>query len=227
MSVTIYHAEARRSERVAWLLEEINFPYELVFKPGDVMGSFGPIREAGHAYPMAPVVRDGEDVLIESAAILETLLNRYAPVSAIRPPITAREHAKYLEWLHFAESTAFPRFQQEMINRALPPAKTPEAQARRFGGSARILQYIEDTLAKQPYLAGKDFSAADIQNHFVIRIGLSAAANRRGVPALLLQPDAECYAPYPAIKSYMDRLAERPPFKRMMEKTMPTGFPAI
>jgi len=226
MTITIYHAEARRSERVAWLAEEIGLPYELVFTPGDVLGSFGPLRATRHPVPMAPVVRDGDDLMIESAAILETLLNRYGE-DRLRPPPSAREHAVYLEWLHFAESTAFPRFQQELINRALPPAKTPEAQARRFGGSARVLGYVETTLGERPYLAGQDFTAADIQNHFVLRIGLSAAANRRGVPSLLLQPDAGCFEPYPAIAAYMQRLGERPAFQRMMAATMPQGWPAI
>jgi glutathione S-transferase len=226
MTITIYHAEARRSERVAWLLEELGHPYELVFTPGDVMGSVTHLRSTGHGFPMAPVVRDDDELLIESAAILETLLNRYGG-DKLRPPTSAREHAAYLEWLHYAESTAFPRFQNEMVQRALPPAKTPEAQARREGGSKRVLDYIEARLGQQPYLAGPDFTAADIQMHFVLRIGLSAAANRRGVPSFLLQPDAECYAPYPNITAYMKRLEARPAFQRMMAATMPQGWPAV
>jgi glutathione S-transferase len=226
MTTIIYHAEARRSERIAWLLEELDRPYELVFKPGDVVGSFDPLRATGHPFPMAPVVQDGEDLMIESAAILETLLNRHGE-GRLRPPLGSTEHVRYLEWLHFAESTAWPRIQQEFINRALPPAKTPEAEARRFGGSDRVLKYYDATLADRPYLAGDDFTAADIQNHFIIRLGLSAAANRRGVPSKLLQPDAEAFAPYPAVADYMSRLGERPAFQRMMKITMPQGWPAI
>ena len=187
MTTIIYHAEARRSERIAWLLEELDRPYELVFKPGDVVGSFDPLRATGHPFPMAPVVQDGEDLMIESAAIMETLLNRHGD-GRLRPPVGSKAHVRYLEWLHFAESTAWPRIQQEFINRALPPAKTPEAQAHRFGGADRVLKYYDATLAARPYLAGPDFTAADIQNHFIIRLGVSAAANRRGVPSLLLSP---------------------------------------
>jgi glutathione S-transferase len=226
MTIIIYHAEARRSERVAWLLEELGQPYELIFTPGDVMASATGLRASGHGFPMAPIVRDGDDLLIESGAILETLLNRYGN-GALRPPVASREHATYLEWLHFAESSAFPRFQQEMIQRALPPAKTPEAQARRTGGSARVLRYIENTLADRTYLVGSEFTAADIQMHFVVRIGLSAAAARRGVPSALLQPDEECFTPYPHITKYMAQLSERPAFQRMMKATMPQGWPAI
>ena len=226
MTTTIYHAEARRSERVAWLLEELGLPYDLVFTPGDVVGSVAQAKTSGHGFPMAPVVRDGDDVMIESAAILETLLNRHGG-ERLRPAVSAPDHPAYLEWLHFAESTAFPRFQMELVQRALPPAKTPEAQARRVGGSDKVLTYIENRLATHPYLAGDEFTAADIQMHFVLRIGLSVAANRRGVPSHLLQPDAECYAPYPHIAAYMQRLAERPAFQRMMAATMPQGWPAI
>jgi glutathione S-transferase len=82
-----------------------------------------------------------------------------------------------------------------MINRALPPSKDSERQARRFGGSDRVLRYVDNTLAQRPFLAGQDFTAADIQNHFVIRLGLSGAANRRGVPSALLQPDASATPP--------------------------------
>ena len=37
--VTIYHIEGRRSFRVIWLCEELGIPYELVFRPADVLGS--------------------------------------------------------------------------------------------------------------------------------------------------------------------------------------------
>jgi glutathione S-transferase len=226
MTVTIYHAEARRSERIVWLLEELGLPYELVFRAGDVMGSFGPLRATGHKFPMAPVVQDGDDLMIESAAIMETLLNRYGE-GRLRPALTAPEHPAYLEWLHFAESSAWPRIQQEFINRGLPPSDDPERQSRRFGGSHRVLRYIDGTLAARPYLAGSEFTAADIQNHFIVRLGVSSAANRRGVPSLLLQPDAECFAPYPNIAAWMQRLQDRPAFQRMMAATMPQGWPAI
>jgi glutathione S-transferase len=226
MTITIYHAEARRSERIAWLCEELDLAYELVFKPGDVLGSFEPIRATGHGFPVAPLARDGDDLLVESAAIMETLLNRHGG-GRLRPAVGGPEHAAYLEWLHFAESSAFPRITQEMISRALPPAKTAEAQARRVGGTARVLSYIEAALARRPYLAGAQFTAADIQMHFVARFGLSVAAGRRAVPSIMLQPDAECLAPWPAIAGWLGRLQARPAFQRMMKTSMPLGWPVL
>ena len=59
--IKIHHMEARRSERVSWLLEELAVPYELSFTPGDVMASAA-LMQGAHPTPMAPVVEDGGDV---------------------------------------------------------------------------------------------------------------------------------------------------------------------
>jgi glutathione S-transferase len=225
MAITVYHAEARRSERVAWLLEELEEPYELSFTPGDVFASVMALKKIGHPFGMAPVVRDGEELLIESGAILETLLNRYGK-GRLRPALDAPNHHAYLEWLHFAEATAFQRFEKEMVLRALGAPKSPEQAARRgVGASAAVLRYVDGTLAAKPYLTGPDFTAADIQMQFVLRIGVSVAAERRGPPTTLLQPDDGAYAPYPNLKRYVDALSERPGYRRMMQKTMPLGWP--
>ncbi len=225
--IVIHHAEARRSERVAWLLEELGVAYELRFTPGDVIGSVRKLQaESGHGYGMAPVVEDGDLKLIESAAILETLLNRHGD-SRLRPALTSPDHPAYLEWLHFAEGTAMPRFTLEVVQRGLPPAKTAEEQARREGASAKILAYVDKTLARTPYFAGQEFSAADIMMQFPLRIGASIAAGRKGYPAKLLQPPPECFAAYPNVGAFLDRVAARPAFQRMMTATMPQGWPSI
>ena len=217
--IKIYHVEARRSERVAWLLEELGLPYELVFKPGDVMGSVG-MMQGVHPHAMAPTVVDGDDVLIESGAILETLLNRYGE-GRLRPAVSAPEHARYLEWLHFAEGSFMPRTILEIYQLIEPPA----AGEPRTGASARILKYIDETLAASSYLAGDDFTAADINMHFAIRMGLAIANKEVGGAPVILQPSEAAFAPYPHIKAYMDRLSARPAFKRMMATTMPQGWP--
>ena len=37
--LTIYHLEGRRSERIVWLMEELQMPYKLVFERGSLAGS--------------------------------------------------------------------------------------------------------------------------------------------------------------------------------------------
>ena len=58
--ITIYHIEGRRSERVAWLLEEIGgMPYELDYVAGDILGSLLKLEKT-HETRMAPILKDGE-----------------------------------------------------------------------------------------------------------------------------------------------------------------------
>lgn len=77
--ITIYHLEGRRSERIVWLMEELGLPYKLVFTRGDLAKSMAAIRAVNPGMPVAPTVTIGNEVMTESGAIIETIINRYAP----------------------------------------------------------------------------------------------------------------------------------------------------
>jgi glutathione S-transferase len=222
--IIIYHIESRRSERVVWLLEELGVKYELRFVPGDLVSSRAQMLASGHPYAMAPVVRDGDQWLVESGAILETLLNRYGH-GRLRPAPESPDHPAYLQWLHFAEGTLLARSQQEAMVRLVPPEQAQHFPPRK-DASLRIAKYIDDTLADRPWFAGVEFSAADIMMHYPLRICLSIAAGRDGTPVVLIQPDAQCVAPYPHISAWLDRVAARPAFQRMRTVSMPLGWPS-
>jgi glutathione S-transferase len=68
-AIIIRHIEGRRSERVAWLLEELGIPYELDFIQGDILGSLLAL-EKHHEMRMTPIVHIGDVVMVESGAIL-------------------------------------------------------------------------------------------------------------------------------------------------------------
>ena len=53
-NITIYHLEGRRSERIVWMMEELELPYELVYTRGDLRASMASIKALGHEMPMAP-----------------------------------------------------------------------------------------------------------------------------------------------------------------------------
>jgi glutathione S-transferase len=66
----------RRSERVAWLCEELGLPYELRFVSGDIKKSLMALEKA-HVMRMVPILEDGSLKMVESGAMLEYLLLRY------------------------------------------------------------------------------------------------------------------------------------------------------
>lgn len=222
--IVIHHIESRRSERVVWLLEELGVDYELKFVAGDLAASRAQMLASGHPYAMAPVVRDGAEWLVESGAILETLLNRYGR-GRLRPAVGSPEHPVYLQWLHFAEGTLLARSQQEAMVRLVPPEQAQHFPPRK-DASLRLAKYVDDTLAEWPWFAGAEFSAADIMMHYPLRICVSVAAGRDGTPTVLIQPDAQCVAPYVHIRDWLSRVEARPAFQRMRAVSMPTGWPS-
>ncbi len=232
--ITIRHIEGRRSERVAWLLEELGLPYELDFIGGDVPGSLLAL-EQHHEMRMTPIVQDGDVIMVESSAILEYILARYAKGSSLRPAEDAREFPAYLEFLHFAEGTAMQKITADGLSRALERARrklgnfkeTPQLPglAASRTGSQRILHYCENTLAKRPYFAGDQFTAADIMMHFPLKLGTPAAAQVNANIREIQTQDAPYWDTFPQVKDFMLRMAARPPFQRAMATTMPNGPP--
>ena len=82
-AVKIYHMEGRRSERVVWLMEELDLPYELFYRRGDLRGTALMLRSVNSEMPMFPTVFLGDQKLVESGAIIETIINRYAFVRIV------------------------------------------------------------------------------------------------------------------------------------------------
>jgi glutathione S-transferase len=232
----IRHIEGRRSERIAWLLEELGVPYELDYIAGDVPGSLLAL-EQHHEMRMTPIVEDGDVVMVESSAIIEYLLARYGKGSSLRPAENAPEFPAYLEFLHFAEGTGMQKITADRLTYALEkaqkkagtfkePPRIPGLAGSRTGAQ-RVLHYAENTLAKRPYFAGQQFTAADIMMHFTLKLGAPTAAHVPFNIADIQNTDGAYWAEFPNVKAFMDRMAARPAFQRAMAATMPNGPPPM
>ena len=103
MPLTLFHSPMTRSVRLLWLLEEMAVPYELKTMPYD--SEYFDSDEYHGIIPMGkvPALYDGDQLILESTAIMEYLLGRYGP-SCLAVPVEDTEHGPYLQWLHMAES---------------------------------------------------------------------------------------------------------------------------
>ena len=203
--VTIYHLEGRRSERIVWLMEELNLPYELVYVRGDLGASMAKIRAINPDVPMAPTVTLGDQVLVESGAIIEVILDRYAP-SQLQPALNSTDYPNHLMWMHFAEGSLAARlFSDYRAWRKEPPAKRS-----RFVDSEATVQHAENYLAKHPWFGGAEFSGADIMMMFP----LNAATGLNIV-------DAE---QFPNVAAWKMKIEARPAYARMLEAARPDGM---
>lgn len=204
--ITIYHLEARRSERIVWLMEELGFPYELEFVRGNLGASLALIHEVNPGNPVAPTVVYGDDILVESGAIIEILLRRHAP-DQLQPAVDSPDFLWHQIWMHYAEGSLASRMGTDYRVWQLQPTdqRTP---LRDIIGT---IQYAEDFLGENPYFGGSEFSAADIMMHFPL--GYSFLIN-------VVDQDR-----FPNINEWMERVEARPAYQRMAEISKPDGMP--
>jgi glutathione S-transferase len=204
--ITIYHLEARRSERIVWLMEELGFPYELKFVRGNLGASLMQIREVNPGNPVAPTVMYGDEILVESGAIIDVILNRHAP-DRLQPDISSPDYPWHQIWMHYAEGSLASRMGTDYRVWQLQP---PEQRSplRDIQGT---VQYAEDFLGKHPYFGGSEFSAADIMMHFPMAYTFLINVVDR--------------TQFPNINEWMARVEARPAYQRMAAVSKPDGMP--
>ncbi|HXF77744.1 MAG TPA: glutathione S-transferase [Usitatibacter sp.] len=213
--ITVHHLENSRSHRIVWLLEELGVAYEIRHYKRDPKTSLAP-PELLKIHPLgkAPIITDGDRTLAESGAIIEYLVERYGKGALVPSPGTP-EKLRYTYWMHFAEGTAMPPLVMKLVftrveRGPMPFFAKPIARgiSRKVKGAfidpnlERIVKHIDQELGRDGWFAGSEFTAADIQMSFPVE----AATVRAGAAAM------------PNIRRFLDRIHERPAYKRSIEK---------
>src|SRR5262245_17814179 len=197
--IRLYHAQLTRSIRIIWLLEELGIPYELVTVP------FKPPRhsfEQDTPSGKFPVVEDDGRVLSESGAILEYLIEKYGK-GRLAPAVGSPDRGPWLQWVHFAEATAFPPIADVARHTMFLPEAERIPQVA-DDGRARVrnaLDVVERALAGREYLVGRELSGADVMMGYFLM-----AARMLGIVD----------AGYPNVAAYWERLAARPGFQKAL-----------
>ncbi|MCX7660530.1 MULTISPECIES: glutathione S-transferase [Caldimonas] len=216
--ITVHHLNNSRSQRVLWMLEELQLPYEIRHYQRHPQTMLAPpqLRQV-HPLGKSPVITDGELVLAESGAILEYLVDRYGQ-GRFKPAPGTPEALRYTFWMHFAEGSAMPplvmKLVFDMVERKSPWLVRPVAAgiARKVKDLVvrpnieRHLEFMESELADRPWFAGDEFTAADVQMSFV----LEASAARGGLDDR-----------YPLLRHLLQRMQARPAYQRALAKGGP------
>ena len=83
--LTVHHLGISQSERIVWLCEELEIPYELkLYKRSPLMAP--PEYKALHALGTAPIITDGKLTMAESGAIVEYIVHTYGGGRLIPTP---------------------------------------------------------------------------------------------------------------------------------------------
>ncbi len=213
--IIVHHLNNSRSQRVLWLLEELEVPYEVRRYARDKVTMLAPPElRAVHPLGKSPIVTDGDATVAESGAIVEYLVEQVGN-GRLRPPPGTPERLRYTYWLHYAEGSLMPPLLLGLIASRIAGPQVPwlvRPVARRIAAALRDgfigpqtklhLDFVERELAARPWFAGAEFSAADVQMSFP----LEAAAARAGGDAAR-----------PAIADWLARIHARPAYARALE----------
>jgi glutathione S-transferase len=218
--IAVHHLNNSRSQRVLWLLEELELPYEIVRYQRDPKTMLAPpALRAVHPLGKAPVVVTEDGLaLAESGAVIETLNERYGN-GRLAPAAGTPEALRYRYWLHYAEGSAMPPLLLKLMFDRIETSKMPffaKPIAKAIAGKAKAafimpnikshLDFMEGELGKSEWFAGDAFSGADIQMSFPVE----AALARGGLDASR-----------PRLMAYLERIHTRPAYMRALERGGP------
>lgn len=214
--IVVHHLNNSRSQRILWLLEELDLNYEVQRYDRDPQTMLAPasLRQV-HSLGKSPVISDGNLTLAESGAIIEYLVDRYG-TGRLVPPSGTPERLRYTYWLHYAEGSAMPPLLLKLVfdrleQSPMPFFARPIAQRLVDRVNQSFIQpqltlhldYLESELVNSSWFAGDKFTAADIQMSFP----LEAAATRAGLNASR-----------PKLINFLDRIHARPAYQRAVER---------
>jgi glutathione S-transferase len=197
----LYAAPRTRAIRIVWLLEELGIPYELELVEFQPTSSRFFIQNTPTG--KIPTLEDGAVVMCESGAIIEYILEKYGE-GRLAPPIGTPERAQYLQWLHYAESTAYAPIGVVvwLTTYRRDAADHPEVVRDARGRAGMALDFIETRLGEADFLAGDAFTAADIMMGFTLLAALTF----------------DLLGDRPGLAAYIVRLQQREAFGRTLQK---------
>ena len=206
--IIVHHLENSRSQRVLWLLEELELPYRVRRYERDRKTMLAPcaLREV-HPLGKAPVVEDDDGrVVAETGAIVEYLVEKAG--GRLGPPANREAVLRYRHFLHYAEGSMMPPLLAMLVVGRLGllgrPARGP--LQRMFDVH---LDWLESELGARAWFAGDEFTAGDIMMSFP----LEAARARAG-----LGPSR------PNLFDWLERIHARPAYAQALAKGGPYSY---
>lgn len=207
MTITVHHLENSRSQRVLWLLEELELPYEVVRYARDRKTMLAPpeLRKV-HPLGKSPAIEDEGRVIAESGAIVEYLVEKGD--GRLGPPGNRDAALRYRHFLHYAEGSMMPPlFALLVIGRlgilGAPARKPIQAMLDRH------LDWLNAELAERPWFAGDSFTAADVMMSFPLEASRKRGGLDDGRPHLI---------------DWLERIHARPAYGRALAAGGPYAY---
>lgn len=200
--VTLHHLNESRSFRVLWLLLEADIPHQVVWYQRDAVTHLAPpALKQIHPLGKSPVIELDGRVISESGAIVELLIERFAP--QLRPAEDTAAYAEYYEWIHFAESSAMVPVLMRVFNSFETAAGTDLRWLENYANTefSKVFDFVDQQLSDRRYITGEQLTGADFMIGWVL---------------LLLQKRGMIDNGYPAIHRYLQTLLALPSLQKAL-----------
>ncbi|MBS3803627.1 MAG: glutathione S-transferase [Oleiphilaceae bacterium] len=212
--IRVHHLNNSRSQRILWMLEELDQPYKIEHYERDSKTMLAPSSLKNvHPLGKAPVITDGALTIAESGAIIDYLAHTYG--KNLLPEPGTQAWIDYTYWLHYAEGSLMPPLVMRLVFEKVKTSPMPffvKPVARGIANKTieifigpqidTHMDFVETHLAKHTWFLGEELSAADFQMSFPLE-----AAVARG-----LVNDKQ----HPNIVAYVKRIHQRPAYKRAL-----------
>lgn len=204
--IIVHHLENSRSQRILWLLDELELPYTVrrYERDGKTMLAPPELRQV-HPLGKSPVIEDEGRVIAETGAIVEYLVEKSGRLG---PPANRDAVLRYRQFLHYAEGSMMPPLLALLVVNRLgilgKPAKAPIQKML-----DRHLDWLETELSSRDWFAGDEFTAADIMMSFPLEASRQRGGLGPGRPNLI---------------DWLERIHARPAYAAALAKGGPYAY---
>ena len=205
--ITLYTWATPNGRKASIMLEEVGLPY--VVHPVDIGRDeqFAPEFLTVAPNNKVPAIVDDEGPdgplsLFESGVILTYLADKTGQLLAP----SGRQRYRALEWLHWQVGGPGPTLGQLGFFAVRSDEKAPLAIDRFTGEADRLLRVMDRRLGASAYLAGPDYSIADI----------AAYPWTLAATTFLKAPLAGTLPAIPHVHAWLDTIGQRPAVRRGM-----------
>lgn len=201
MSLIVHHLNNSRSQRILWALEELGLTYEIKAYQRDAVTNLAPPElKAVHPLGKSPMLEDQGEVIIESGAIVQHLLDAYGN-GRFQPAAGSAAALRHLQFMHFAEGSAMLPILLQLYTGRLGDAAAPLAP-RIQEQLACHFAYLEDELSPAGHFVGDDWTGADWMLSFPAEIAVMQGQGDR----------------YPKLAAFVAKAHARPAWQVAREK---------
>ena len=201
MEFTLYHLPGSQSQRVRWMLEELELDYKL--EHIDLFKGEGNTPEylALHPLGQLPVLKIDKSVMLESGAIVHWLADKHFD-KGFAPALNSPHRPEFNQWMYFAVTNLEAPAWEIMLHSNILPEDVAVKEIIPFATNnyLKVLTVLEDKLKGKNYLVDNKFSAVDILVGYIL---------------MWFPEHAESFS---NLKSYTKNLQQRPAYNRSIDK---------